>query len=213
MNTHFDTASTLFAIDADSSTVAEAWASSPLGEPDDAFTGCVVDESVDDGRTFAENAMIGGAVVLAVASCATMGWILFGFHPDTDVVPVPAQPAVVITPDVQTPPTVVPAQAPRSAVVEVPAPAPRSVVVNVPAQEPVKNAPAPAPQDPQVPPSAPPEDPEDPKPPLVVDDFTAPEPPSDPEPPSFLPDLPLTLPEPTPDPKPPIFAPPLKAGS
>jgi hypothetical protein len=212
------------ATDANTQTIAAAWASSALGQPERevrygfAPTGPI---PVDDEPPTAKRVMIAAGLASGIAASALLGVVMF--YNDTSqpaiVAPGPSpQHAVIVGPS-----SAAPALAPKpvvsveqSAPVRV-APAPQAAPTpqNAPSAAPVATPPVPTsgdtsvvvdiplPDYPPLPPKPEDPDPEPPKPPVPDDlDFKAPEPPKPdpkPDPPEFLPDLPLA-PLPKPDP-------------
>ncbi|MCT7659431.1 hypothetical protein [Mycobacterium deserti] len=229
MTTSYDTESNI-------QTVAAAWASSPLGQPEDdarygfGFAGSPPRDQneraaeADDPPRAVKHAVLAAALACGIGVGSAVA-LTFSDFDRSAIVPGPT-PAVVITPDAR-------ASAPRTATPDAPGgqrgPAdiamPGNMVTvdtSVPASPPAPQKPVetdeapqkPEDQQPQPPQDPQPENPQDPspQPPVVVDDFTSPEPAPDPEPPVSQPDLllaPAPQPEPEPDPAPPVFVPPL----
>src|SRR5689334_2295415 len=188
MTTAYDT-------DPNAHTVAAAWASSPLGQPD---------HEVDDGvtqdapRSNAKHAVLAFALAGGIGVGAALALTFVDLTPADDVVVVPGstapQPAVVVAPSTQAPVPTVVATAPVAApaIVSPPANVPTS-----PAATTVVEIPTPAPADePEL------------NEPLPTSVFPKPLPPGPgdfnqpgPQPPVDFPDLPKA-PVPKPDPKP-----------
>lgn len=233
MTTNFDT-------DPNTQTVAAAWASSPLGQPERearfgfAPTGPTDVFADDEPRQDRKKAILAAALAAGVIAGSGIGVMLFDY---TD----PGQPIVVVPQSeghLPSPPVAPPIPV-RPTVDNAPAPvAPQQRTAPAPAAPSSGQAPAdvgtppastdsqptvvvdiPVPDFPPLP-EKPQEDPEPepPQPPDVPDlDFKWPVPPApEPDPPTFAPDLPLApFPQPHPQPDPPgpsIFVPPVKAG-
>jgi hypothetical protein len=233
MTTNLDT-------DPNTQTVAAAWASSPLGQPERegrfgfAPAGSTEAFADDEPRPDRKKAIVAAALTAGVIAGSGIGVMLLDYTDSgqpTVVVPrsegrLPSAPVAPATesrtvPD-NAPAPVVPHQQTGLA----PAvPAPASDVGAPPAvtdSGPTVVVDIPIPDYPPLPPEKPQEDPEpEPsQPPDVPDlDFKLPVPPEpepDPDPPTFAPDLSLApLPQPNPQPDPPglpNFVPPVKAG-
>ncbi|WP_142392619.1 hypothetical protein [Mycobacterium sp. 3519A] len=202
------------ATDPNTATIAAAWASSELGQPErEVRYGFPPADPhiVQERRPQPKRAILAAALVAGVIGGAVLGVTLFDFG-DSSQPPIvtPAhERAVVVGPSIPAPaPAPVPQQAP---VIVAPAPARApAAVATPPAQDTaVVETPAPVPDYPPLPPK--PDDstpePEDPQPeppdpvPPVPDDlgFKLPDPPK--PKPDLTPDLPLA-PAPKPDPKP-----------
>ena len=182
--------------DPDAYTISAAWASSPLGEPDDDISDSFETiEAVDEPKPATNRAALAAALAAGIIGGATLGAVLFGYAD-------PAQPTFVVPwGAVKTSPSqaeVAPSSSP-------PAP-PKPAVTAAPAQKTLEQAPAPkpivsepktnqevgpGPVDPGTPPVS--------APPVIVDVFIPPLPPlgdmpkppapkpHDPEPPKFNP--------------------------
>lgn len=211
MTTNFDT-------DPNTQTVAAAWASSPLGQPERevrfgfAPTGPTEAFADDEPRPDRKNAILAAALAAGVIAGSGIGVMLLD-HTE------PGQPTVVVPRSEGRLPSAPVAPPTESRTVPDNAPAPNPVV---PQQRtgPAPVVPAPA-SDVGTPPAV-----TDSGPTVIVDipipDYPPlpekpqedPEP--DPDPPTFAPDLtlaPLPQPNPQPDPPgPPVFVPPVKAG-
>jgi hypothetical protein len=202
------------ATDTNTATIAAAWASSELGQPDrEVRYGFPPADPpiVEEHRPQPKRAILAAALVAGVIGGAVLGVTLFDFgdsSPSPIVTPAPER-AVVVGPSIPAPaPAPVPQRAP---VIVAPAPARApAAVATPPAQDTaVVETPAPVPDYPPLPPkpdgsSPEPEDPQpeppDPVPPVPDDlGFKLPDPPK--PKPDLTPDLPLA-PAPKPDPKP-----------
>jgi hypothetical protein len=202
-------------IDPNTATIAAAWASSELGQPErEVRYGLkpVDPAEFDEQKPPARRAILAAALASGVIGGAVLGVTLFDFgDSSTPTVVTPSvDHAVVVGPSIPAPaptpvlsqqaPSVV-APAPRrapAAVVTPPAPGSATVVVDTPAPDypPLP----PKPQDPGPEPENPQPEPPNPVPPVPDDlDFKLPDPPK--PKPDFVPDLPLA-PAPKPDPKP-----------
>ena len=167
MTTTYDTDSTesvstaYYDTDPNTHTVAAAWASSPLGEPDGevrygfAATGAgEPDVAVHEPTPLATRAMLVAALVSGIVGGATLGAVLFGYAD-------PAQPTVVVPGSgaAQTVPSNAVVATPSSPPAPpkpdaVPAPAPKTVVSAPKSAQAAAPAPKPA-ADPGTPPVSP----------------------------------------------------------
>jgi hypothetical protein len=167
--------------DPDTYTISAAWASSPLGEPDDEISdGLETIEAVDEPKPPTNRAALAAALAAGIIGGATLGAVLFGYTE-------PGQPTFVVPwGAVKTSPSqeiATPSSAPAPPKPAAQAPAPKPIV-----SEPKTNQEVvPAPVDPGIPPVT--------APPVIVDVVIPPLPPLG------------DLPEP-PDPEPPTFDPP-----
>lgn len=201
--------------DPDTRTVAAAWASSELGQPERevryGFTTADPAES-DKQKPPAKRAILAAALASGVIGGAVLGVTLFDFGDSSQpavVTPAPdravvvgsstAAPAPTQVAPHQAPTVAVPALAPQrgtAAVATPPAPADNPAVVDVPTPD--NPPPASEPEDSE--PENPEPEPPNPGPPVPDDlDLKLPEPPK--PKPDFMPDLPKA-PAPAPDPKP-----------
>lgn len=199
---------TSYDIDPNTQTVAAAWASSPLGQPefeesfdfaDPAET--VVHQSVrtaDEPRSLVRHRIVVLAMAGGIAVGAALGLMSVDLTPDQPTAVVPAvtspRPAVIVAPSITNPP---------SAEVGQPAPAPARAPTSetgTAGHPPAANVPGPVSANPSPTPEAP-----------AGEETADPPPPADPEPqpPLFDPDLDfkLPLPQPVPDPAPPVLHP------
>jgi len=231
---------TTFDIDPNTQTVASAWASSSLGQPErEVRFGFAPEPAADTEpvevvtrRPVAKHAIIAAALACGIGGGTALGLMFLDFSPHQPAVTVPATPghAVVVTdnpspsapqhaPSTVDAPVTARVGIPPAGVPGGPAVAPQPDNTPVPEQPENPQVPAPdAQEDPQVPAPEPPEEPKDPDPQPpepAADDFKLPDPPKpepDPEPPVVVDDFKLPPPpEPEPDPGP-IFMPPLKVG-
>jgi hypothetical protein len=200
MTTTYDT-------DPNTHTIAAAWASSSLGQPDRevrygfATTGSTDSVTASEEEPTARRVMVAAGLACGIAAGALLGVMLFAYTDSsqpTVVAPGPApQHAVVIGSNTVAPlPKPVVSEQSAASTAVIPTPAPRvspstagdtTIVVDVP-----------IPDFPPLPEKPGQQDPEPPKPPVLDDpNFKQPEPPK-PEPPVFVPDLPLSpkLPKP-----------------
>lgn len=210
MTTTYDT-------DPATATVAAAWASSDLGQPEREvrYGFATGDPAGSDEQVFpAKRAILAAALAAGVIGGAVLGVTLFDFGDSsapTVVTPTPDH-AVVVGPSTAAPaptqvapplnPTVVvpaPERGPGPAAVATPpVPADNTAVVDVPIPDYPPLPPKPEDSEPE--PENPEPEPPNPVPPVPDDlDFKLPEPPK--PKPDFVPDLPLA-PAPKPDPKP-----------
>ncbi len=219
---------TTFDTDPNTQTVAAAWASSELGQPEREARYGFAPETVtetDGAKPVAKHAVLAAAVGCGIAGGAALALMLFDSTPAGQTVVVPGagtspQHAVVVSESGQAPPPkpVEPARAPApaavaptpAAVAPTPAKGPSTPGVGTPPTHLGDNTVVvdiPIPDYPPLP-EMPEDDAEEPEPPApdppVLDDPAfelpeLPEPDPDPDPPTFLPDLPLA---PLPDPDP-----------
>ncbi len=144
--------------DPDTYTISAAWASSPLGEPDDEISdGFEAIEAVDEPKPHANRAALAAALAAGIIGGATLGAVLFGYAD-------PGQPSFVVpwgavktspSQEIATPSS--PPAPPKPAGTTDPAPKPAE---QAPAPKPIVSEPktnqeaVPAPVDPGTPPSA-----------------------------------------------------------
>jgi hypothetical protein len=214
MTTTYDT-------DPNTHTIAAAWASSSLGQPDRevrygfATTGSTDSVTASEEEPTARRVMVAAGLACGIAAGALLGVMLFTYtdlSQPTVVAPGPApQHAVVIGSNTVAPlpkpvvseqsaastaviPTPAPRVSPSTAGVTTPPAAPKgdtTIVVDVPIPDFPPLPEKPGQQDPE-PPKPEDPDPEPPEPPALDDpNFKQPELPK-PEPPVFVPDLPLS---------------------
>jgi hypothetical protein len=208
---------TTFDTDPNTQTVASAWASSALGQPDSEVGFGIADESAtermseptDDAdtgerrRPVAKHAIIAAALACGIGAGAALGLTVYDFSPHQPTVTVPTTPGHAVIVEGNTPASAVP-QSPSAAnapgrVGIPPAGVPGGAAIApqpgpAPVPEQPENPPMPAPEsqeDPQVPAPEPPEDPQDPDPKPW-------------QPPVVVDDFKLPEPQPNPDPQPPV---------
>jgi hypothetical protein len=214
----------------DTQTVAAAWASSQLGQPERevrygfAATGPAESITTPGEEPTARRVMVAAGLACGVAAGALLGVMLFaGTSQPTVVAPGPApQHAVVVGSSTAAPvpkPVVSQQSTASTVVIPAPAPAPRvspsTTVVTTPSPLPAPKGDTtvvidiPIPSYPPLPPKPEDPDPEPPKPPVLdIPNFKLPDPESPkPEPPTFLPDLPLAPKLPKPVVIDPVFGP------
>jgi hypothetical protein len=209
---------TTYNTDPNTQTVASAWASSPLGQPDYEVGHGFATEPVAElapqaqkSRPIGKHAVIAAALAGGIGTGAALGLLLLDFGPDQEAVVVPGTapaPAVVITPNVPAPQTLAPnpvTPGGQRGPAEITVPR-NTVTVETPppAAPPAPQQPADTDEQPQQPQDEQPQPPEDSQPedPQEPQD---PEPPQPPEPPVVVDDL--TQPEAEPDPEPPVDVP------